>query len=137
MSDEAKGKPLDEMFHGYIASSIDEKGIGFNKAVGKHEDGQVTVMALDLQGQQVIDLMKREAASGKYVELIFGMDCFTRPGQGTTLKDVVVCGWWQRATGGWRIGIIEYQNEPRIVKPWCWDNEHWVTTLRREFPEAA
>ncbi len=127
------GKSLADTFHDLISTAIDAEGVYPQQAIGINHGGRMTMMALDLSGEATLHLMRGEVAKGIYQELIFGVDCYTKPGQGTTLADVIVSGWWSAATG-WRIGIIEYQHEPRIVKPWCWDNGHWVAKLRPLFP---
>lgn len=63
-------------------------------------------------------------------ELIFGVDRYTKPGQGTKFKDVVSVFWWQgerlNEHHGWRFGVVNYRPPPHtIIEPIDWHNTFW------------
>lgn len=74
--------------------------------------------------------LKRKFREIQPVKVIFGFDRWLKNEQGTTLKDGLSVSYYDK--GVWRFGIMEYQNEPRIVKPINWDIEFWQKTLRKE-----
>jgi hypothetical protein len=76
------------------AISTETGGIYPHQALGLDEDGALTVWALDLPPVQVVDNMRNAAASGRFVELVWGLDRNTRDGQGTTLTDVLPVTRW-------------------------------------------
>jgi len=72
---------------------------------------------------------------------MLGLDRTTKPGQGTEFADVLTCVLWDAqkdefTAKEWRewlkIGVINYQNEPRIVRPIDWDNEYWNGRFKEE-----
>jgi hypothetical protein len=44
--------------------------------------------------------------------------------------------WWDDPEVNWgrsfRTGVINYQYEPRIVRPWDWDNAFWNAIITDE-----
>ncbi len=44
--------------------------------------------------------------------------------------------WWDDPEINWgrslKVGVINYQNEPRIVRPWDWGNVFWTAQVLRE-----
>lgn len=122
-------KALPETFRDFLTSSIDESGAGLAHALLIHDDGTMTVMALDLEPDQIYRLMIAEWAK-RPREMIFALDRFAKPGQGTTLPDLVA-GWhFTRAQPA--PFIVEYQHEPREVKAVDYGNAWWNATLTRE-----
>lgn len=70
-------------------------------------------------------------------ELLWGWDMTTLPGQGTEFADAYVFVHWTRVPGkklacaeAFRVGVINYQHEPRIVRPVDWNNEYWTGWVR-------
>lgn len=137
-------KPLPVMYHEYVASSVDEKGIGLNKAILVDGDGALTIYALDIPVPQAYRLMLADLHKHSARELIFGFDRYAKEGQGTTLGDLVAgfhvtTGFAVAASPiiaapapAWTPFVIEYQHEPRIVKPIDWGNGFWNAALRNE-----
>jgi hypothetical protein len=133
----AKTKPLEEQYHDLISTWIDEKGVYPHKMLSLDSEGRLTLSALDLKPPQAIETFLAETIKAE--EVIFGLDRFTRDGQGTTLSDVITCVHFRRETPdtvSWRPGIIEYQHEPRIVKPWNWENRHWNGVIMGEIDQV-
>lgn len=124
-------KPLEEMFHGLVKLSIEAHGVYPHHMLVRTDEG-VEVYALDLKPAQAFAYFLR--ATLKAQEVVFGLDRFTLPDQGTTLGDVVTCAHFRREGDQvtLRIGIIEYQHDPRIVKPWDWENSFWNQRMLEE-----
>lgn len=114
-----------EIFWEMVAGSIDEEGV-YPQQMITVEDGALCVHALCINPPQIMQLVKRKIAEG-VEELIFGLDRTTKPGQGTEFADVLTCGHYK--DGQWRVGVINYQHEPRIVRDWDWDNEFWTEAV--------
>ncbi len=118
-------------YYDLIVGSIDEKGVYPHQMLVLQKNGKVGVYALALtEPHQVLNTMMKVLVDEKPAQLIFGMDRFTKPGQGTTLSDCVAGAFWNG--DAWRVFVIEYQNEPRIVKPMDWDNEFWKKSVKDE-----
>lgn len=120
---------LTETYHDWLTASIDEQGAGLPHALIAREGAGLTVMALDLPPDQIYRLMLAEWEK-QPLELIFGIDRFAKPGQGTTLDDLVA-GW--HFTRDRPIPfIVEYRHAPRVVGPIAYDNFWWNAALTRE-----
>ncbi|TCP30727.1 hypothetical protein [Sphingomonas sp. BK235] len=126
-------KDLPTTFHEWIANAVDADGF-FPHGLVIAEDGTMTVIAFDVPPDQIYQLMLAQwEQDPRLREAIFGLDRFTKPGQGTTLGDVVT--GWHFIREGARPFIVEYQHEPRVVKPLEWANDWWNAVLTRELLE--
>ncbi|MFL7904702.1 hypothetical protein ACJ41P_26480 [Azospirillum argentinense] len=125
---------LPALYHQTIGAAIDADGISPHHCIVRKGES-LTVAALALSPGGVLAYLRRTIEREGVDELVYGLDRFTKPGQGTSLGDVVAGGWYRRDRG-WRIGIIEYQHEPRIVLPWCWDNAFWNAAVARELSQV-
>ncbi len=119
---------LPEMFWTIAESSVDVEGIYPHHAFSL-QDGKLTCVALMIDPPEVLAVIKKLITDGAE-EIIYGLDRMTRPGQGTEFADVLTCGHYK--DGKWRIGVINYQHEPRIVREWDWDNEFWTEAMEYE-----
>lgn len=129
-------KPLPEQYRDWINNAIDEKGVGLNHGMIVAPDGAMTVYALDLTPAQAYAIMLGEWTKRRPSEMIFALDRFTKPGQGTTLGDLVAGFYCPSQTEKPRPFIIEYQHAPRLVKPIQWDNLFWNGALMSEMIAA-
>lgn len=131
---------LVEHFEKYIASVIDKKGIWPHAMVVEKADGTMSMHALDLNPDQCWMHFINATTLDKAVSAaIMGLDRTTRPGQGTEFADVLTCVLYEpspaleyRVRDQFRFGVINYQHEPRIVRPMDWNNEFWNRQLRAE-----
>ena len=121
------GKDLTEVLFGLVESSVGEKGVYPQQCAFTDREGQMTLLALAVSGTQALDVAAEKVKSGEAVELVVGIDMWTKEDQGTEFEDVVVVCHFK--DGNVRVGVIDYQNEPRIVRPLRWDNEHWPTVM--------
>lgn len=123
------GKPLPDQFHDWISAAIDADGVSQQGLIVDGDD-RLIVFALHVPVPQAYQIMVAQFQALRGKEAIFGVDRFTKPDQGTTLGDLVAGHHLTRA--GTRPFIIEYQHDPRIVKPICWDNPFWNAGLNAE-----
>ena len=120
---------LPEMYYDMISRYIDEEGVYPHQCFWiDKETGKVSVVALAVTPDQA--MTKVFEFLPKASELIYSLDRSARDNQGTELGDLVAGCYWK--DGEWTPFIIEYQNEPRIVKPMNWDNTWWNESLRKE-----
>lgn len=123
-------KPLSEEYLGWLEHTIDEEGVTIPHGLILDDDDNLTVVALALTVEQGYRFMVAKFQELGAKEAIFAFDRYTKPGQGTTLGDVMADHHLFR--GGTRPFIVEYQHAPRIVKPVCWDNPFWNAALNLE-----
>jgi hypothetical protein len=124
-------QPLTETFHAWLSSTIDEEGVSIPYGLALGGDDALTVFALALPVGQAYSVMLTTWALKRPREIIFAFDRFTKPGQGTTLGDLVA-GHHFVAGQPSRPFIVEYQHNPRIVQPIDWENSFWNNALAGE-----
>jgi len=124
-------EPLTKVYHDWLCTTIDEKGVTLPFGFALGSDDGLSAYALDLTPKQAYAHMLAECALKKPREMIFGLDRFAKPGQGTTLGDLIA-GHHFVAGKPTRPFIVEYQHEPRIVRPIDWNNMFWNATLLLE-----
>lgn len=122
-------KPLPQLYHDVISSSIDAGGVHPHQAIAISPNDRVTMYSLDLPPHQAWKAVRETIRHG-VKELIYGLDRYAKDGQGTTLNDLIAGAHY--AGGLWRPFIIEYQHEPRRVLPIDWLNPHWSAVVSRE-----
>jgi len=121
---------LVQQYHDVIAASIDRDGVWPHQCLDRRA-GVLSMSAIALRDpQQVYQVLRARVFSERPDELVYGLDRFCRPGQGTTLGDCIAGAYWGGA--GWNPFIIEYQHEPRIVKPVFFGNATWNDFITRE-----
>jgi hypothetical protein len=122
---------IPQIYHDNIARLINEKGVFPHQMLVEDKDGKLGFMALALdQPSQVMNHMLQVLVKEKPRQLMYGMDRYCKPGQGTTLNDCIGGAYWNGEA--WRVFVIEYQHEPRIVKPIDWHNDWWKKSIREE-----
>jgi hypothetical protein len=141
---------LDEFtdgFHEYVARVMDEVGFRFWPMHAIDGAGVKTFAAVDLPPEQayryfwsIVSGANSDIADPQYVCL--GLDRTTRPGQGTEFADVLTCAvWWNDPAVNWgkslKVGVVNYQVEPRIVRAWDWENAFWNDAVRRELRQTV
>jgi hypothetical protein len=131
----ATDRALAHEFFDWLSKTIDEDGMTMPYGLIKDSSGGLVVMAMDLEPAQVYLAMFAKAAEAKATEAIFGLDRYTKPGQGTKYADVIAGHYFDGDQ--WHPFIIEYRPTPRIVEPIDWNNEFWNQALSREMASAA
>jgi hypothetical protein len=129
-------EPLDllKTYHDHISRSIDEKGVYPHQMMCEDDDGKLGVYALMLnKPHEVLQAVLKALMEHKPKQLIYGLDRFCKSGQGTTLGDCIAGLYWNGEA--WRPFIIEYQHEPRVVKPIDFDNQWWKKSLQQEWTD--
>lgn len=133
-----------EMFEHYCSNAVDEKGIYPFPMVAIKMDGTIEMSALALPGTEAREQFLRKIVKREAKVVMFGIDRTTKPGQGTEFADVFTCALWEArkdefGPGEWRewirIGVINYQNDPRVVRPIDWENEFWNKRFKAELDD--
>jgi hypothetical protein len=130
-------KTLTEQFYDYVTSMIDEVGIYPLPGVALGADGILNFAAID-DPHLVIPWFWEQIANHGAKEVLIGLDRSTLDGQGTEFADVLTCAHWKEGMDGkpwneaFRIGVINYQHEPRIVRPFDFSNEFWIKKMTGE-----
>ena len=131
MNIDVKPTLVDDFFK-YVASLINDDQIYPHPCWAKTLDGSIKVMALAMSPGRAYQAIR--AASKRCDELIFGFD--RRSGQ-STLSDALVGAHWLRQTDEWRVFVMEYQHDPRIVKAINWSNAYWTLLVRDELSQVG
>lgn len=122
-------KDLFKFYWDLTVLAIDENGVFPHNAIVINQEGTTELMALMVDSKDALKAIANVIRKNPK-ELIFGMDRTCREGQGTTLKDCVAgC---HLKDGKFTPFIIEYQHNPRIVKPMDYENQFWIETLKKE-----
>ncbi len=120
-------------FYELVCLAIDEKGVYPQLGYARHQDGTNTMLSYMMDGPGVfktVSLLMRDEAK-QVVEMAFAVDRVTREGQGTEFADVLTGGWWDGVK--WVPFVINYRNEPRIVREIDWDNTFWNAIMQESF----
>jgi len=130
---------LPETFMGMVKIAIDEEGVYPHQMISMDKDGGLQVHAMAVEVPDLVQHFWNKL--GESEEVIVGIDMSTRPDQGTRYADALVVAYWKRAAGKkltdpscLQVGVINYQNEPRIVDDYDWENTHWDHWVRSVFP---
>lgn len=136
-------KDMTKEFFEYVECMIDGRGVYPHPAFARMLDGTIEVAALALGPQDVFRWFWDKVSVEGAAECMFGLDRTTKEGQGTEFADVLTCCYWKDGLDGrtwdksFRIAVINYQPEPRIVRPLDWDNEFWKQRLAAELASYA
>lgn len=119
--------------HRVIATSIDAEGVYPHQCLSRRGE-HVTMMSLALDTpEQVYLTVLAHVLKEKPDALVFGLGRWCEPGQGTTLGDVITGAYLVReGVLRWTPFVIEYQHEPRVVKPIDWMNNFWNEKIRSD-----
>ncbi len=134
-------RPLTDVYHDWVKVTIDEKGVELPHGLILDKEGKLTVCALALDPPEAYAFMLAQWVTSSPREMIFALDRYALPGQGTTYGDLLA-GWHLIGTDGdsreikSRPFTIEYQHEPRVVQPYDWNNAWWNAGLARELEGA-
>lgn len=134
-----KGKILEGFvklnMSGLEPDETNQNGITIPNALMVDSKGEINVMAMAIFGNnsvgQTYQIIHKFLTEENPIELVFGIDRFTREGQGTTRKNVFSVTYFSR--GVFKFGIIEYDLWPEVkVDEIRWDCEHWNDALKNE-----
>jgi len=124
-------------FHEHVLQSIDEDGIYPFPGMSINKDGKMEIAAL-CEASTAFDWFWNQITIEQSKECIFGLDRSTKDGQGTEFSDVLTCVHWAEGMDGkgwdtsFKIGVINYQPDPRIVREFDFSNEFWTTKMTTE-----
>jgi len=114
-----------------------DDGLALRRDAPCASDGAREVFALAVGPEESAELFWQTIgmapADKQREELLWGWDIATKPDQGTEFADAFVFVHWARIPGkklavreAFRVGVLNYQNEPRVVRPVDWNNQHWT-----------
>ena len=128
---------LVERFHELVSASIDQTGVYPAPGMAIDKDGKLRFASI-MEPHTAYQWFWDQVANKEAQEVIIGLDRSTKDGQGTEFADVLTCAHWKEGLDGkawhaaFRIGVINYQNEPRIVREFDFDNEFWSKQVTEE-----
>lgn len=121
---------LIEQFHAVVSAAVGERGVYPSPLLYRKPDGGLVLCSLALRPAAAYAYVLKLVRGGGAAELAFGLDRYAKPGQGTTLGDLVAGGHY--AGGGWRPFVIEYRHAPRQVRPVDYGNAFWRAAVLKE-----
>lgn len=131
--DPTRGSAADTLpgqYWNWANTALDDTGFGLPTALVKDADAKLTVLAMDLEPDQVYHAVLAACVRSSAVEAIFALDRFAKSGQGTRLNDLLGGHYFDGTS--WMPFIIEYQVKPRLLAPIDWINSFWNQALRAE-----
>ena len=110
--------------------SMDEKGI-YPHPVAMIKDGETSMMAMDVQPDELYAKINKITNGVLPTELIIGMDRINMEGQGIDMKfnSAFTIAHWK--DGAWKIGVLPYSSISEVGEH-QWDNEFWIGAVTRE-----
>jgi hypothetical protein len=107
---------------------MDENGCYPFPGILKKTDGSLEVQSFMCQPYEMFRRVTELARRPDFEEEVFGLDCYTKEGQGTELDSCVVIFHVKRGSPT-NLGILEYQWDQEegevITKPVNWENKFW------------
>jgi hypothetical protein len=132
--------PLTKTYFEMIERIIDSDGVYPHQGLVLKKGDKLEMHSLAVNVPELVAHFWNQLGDAE--EVIYGIDMSTRPGQGTRYADALVIAHWTSSPGKdladpscLRVGVINYQNEPRIVDPIDWNNSHWDHWVRSVFPQ--
>lgn len=117
---------LINLFRMLNSDSIDAEGIKIPNAVAIKDEKQI-IAGMAICGPDAgVDYYKAVArilVAERPDQFIFGMDRFTKPGQGIETDSCLSVHYWNGEA--WRFGVIPYQFDPHFFGEIDWDNSFW------------
>lgn len=131
-------RSLPDIFFELLQCTVTEVGFPLSPVLALDVNGEMTVTMLAAPCHKVFQIVTETIISDlKNREIIFGIDCNTKPDQGTKYADVVLIFWWQRERPGdygFRFGVVNYKPLPDVllIEPIDWNNTFWTDVMSRE-----
>lgn len=98
------------------------------------DDDSLTMIALAVGPKEAWDIVLQEVGKMDTLELIFGIDRFTKEGQGIDTPSCVTVYHWRRdhdpSFWGYRLGVVPYDETG--CRPVIWDHPFWTQLQRAE-----
>ena len=134
-ADVVAAETLADAFYKLNTEIISEDGIFPTQAFARALDGHITLMAYGAEGartaERAMEKMLKYLIRNTPEEMIFGTDQMSPPSEGAELPDFLAV-FHYRLEEGWRFGVLQYQHEPRIVRPIDWEHPYWAPELRAQ-----
>lgn len=119
-----------QQYEAILQTWVDENGFPRPPLLAQHHDNTISMATLAIPQETIYrTVMEKFMTDLTVKELIFGVDRYAKPGQGTKYKDVFTVFWWQGERleqYGFRFGVVNYRPPPHtIVEPIDWNNTFW------------
>ena len=114
---------------------IKADGFEWPPLLAQHHNGEIIMASMMIPGETIFEVvMKKFMVDLTIKEIIFGIDCYTMPRQGTKYEDVLSVYWWQgervNEHYGWKFGVVNYRPPPRTrIEPIDWNNRFWNNVM--------
>lgn len=127
-------KSMPHIFQEVAKVAIGDDGVFPHICIWK-KDGHVCVEAVVIkEPRHVMEHILRLFLDKNPDELIYAIDRVRDRNYGIELDDFLAGAYW---TGkAWKAFVMEYQNDPRIIKPLNYMNPFWKKTIREEITES-
>lgn len=128
MKDYAMSK-LVERFENFLPIKIEKDGFPWPPLFALHHDDTVTLAVMTIPHEQIFSYACKMLSDLTIKELIFCVDQFTKPNQGTKYDDALIVFWWcgeYTENYGFRFGVVNYRPPPNtLIEPIDWNNVYW------------
>lgn len=130
----SEGESLPERFFNLLEIAIDENGFYPHQYMAKQAHGGLHCYSIAVpQPVMVYQQLWIDVFGTETDEIIFGLDRTTQDGQGTEFNDALVCVYWKReCPTKFAVGVVNYQFEPRVIRPFDWNNSFWISRVQIE-----
>jgi len=100
-----------------------------------HDDNSTSMGSMLIPQEAIFStVMAKYMTDVTVKEIVFGVDRYTKPGQGTKYRDVLTVFSWHserfNEIYGWRFGVVNYRPPPNaIIEPIDWNNPFWMRIM--------
>jgi len=102
-------------------------------AIAKREDGKMEMAALlGDNGNEVAKMAQKMFRASRPTEFVWGIDRFSKPGQGVDEKYTSVFTVAHLKDGSWCIGAWGYTDADNMADEIDWNNAHWKIKVEAE-----
>lgn len=121
--------------HSHMKAMLENDGEFWPPHAWRLTDEGVSVYCLAMdEPSQCWDVAMAECSKPDTLQMLFGLDRHGKPGQGTTLQDLVAGFYYEAgAPQPFRPFIVEYASKPEPRVLWFnWDNAFWCAAIEYE-----
>jgi hypothetical protein len=134
---------MPDLIHQYEAmlpTFLDPDGFLRPPLLALHHNDTITMACMAIPQEMIFSTAMSQFLTDLTVkELVFGIDRYTQPGQGTKYNDVFTIFWWQgerTENMGFRFGVVNYRPLPhKIIEPIDWNNAFWNIMLKKNITD--
>lgn len=141
MSVKPEDGKLPDYYFSLLPTLIEPEGFANPPILALKHDGSLTYgaqigLSPEMTHNTVLDHFIADLSNK---EIVFALDRFTKPGQGTKYNDVLTIYWWygpHDENFGFRFGVVNYKTKPDVlIEPIDWENESWNGMMLKEIEQ--